>query len=182
MSHQGVSRSTHILWCADWSGQHAAGKLKMIPQVLFSTTICPIDSFTVTARSRTLLSVVRVLGRPAEPVAGANDGWPSQFRFAGVRFSSVMAQLRMLGVAVTRFGLRGRPPSFALARAAAVFAALLACPPLRAAFRSQSGYWFFIRRTVRRFRSSPFVSAEVSEQCRGFPISGRAVQPRFQLL
>ena len=73
----------------------------MIPQVLFSTTICPIDSFTVTARSRTLLSVVRVLGRPAEPVAGANDGWPSQFRFAGVRFSSVMAQLRMLGIAAT---------------------------------------------------------------------------------
>ena len=42
-------------------------------------------------------------------VAGANDGWPSQFRFAGVRFSSVMAQLRMLGhmrAAVVIFGFR----------------------------------------------------------------------------
>ena len=33
----------------------------------------------------------------AEQVAGANDGWPSQFRFAGDVLVSVMAQLRMLG-------------------------------------------------------------------------------------
>ena len=33
----------------------------------------------------------------AEPVAGANDGWPSQFRFAGDVGCSVMAQLRMFG-------------------------------------------------------------------------------------
>jgi hypothetical protein len=30
-------------------------------------------------------------------VAGANDGWPSQFRFAGNVVVSVMAQIRMLG-------------------------------------------------------------------------------------
>ena len=38
-----------------------------------------------------------VSGRPAEPVAGSNDGWPSQFRFAGDVLVSGMAQLRMLG-------------------------------------------------------------------------------------
>ena len=53
----------------------------------------------------------------AEQVAGANDGWPSQFRFAGVRFCSVMAQLRMLGIAamlssIHRGGLRGRAFGF----------------------------------------------------------------------
>ena len=41
--------------------------------------------------------VSSTLTHAAEQVAGANDGWPSQFRFAGDVLVSVMAQLRMLG-------------------------------------------------------------------------------------
>ena len=67
-----------------------------------------------------------------------------------------MPQLFSLGVAVTRFGLWLRQRAALAFRAAAVFAALLALPPLRAAFRSQSGYWFFmlpLKRGVRKFHA-----------------------------
>lgn len=87
-----------------------------------------------------------------------------------------------LGVAVTRFGLCPRQRAALALRAAAVFAALLAFPPFAAAFRSQSGYWFFIlpfKRGVRKFHACRL---ELAVSATGREVSFDCAELRLLLL
>ena len=96
---------------------------------------------------------------------------------AVVRFECGMAQLEALALRATRFGLRGRPPSFPFSRAAFDLAALFIWPsataagffPISASGRNAS--------TIRRAFSS---SVSFMVFCRGGRLGSLAVQFRYR--
>ena len=113
------------------------------------------------SKSLKLYALILTFRRLESRFGGLTTRWNQRplspsVRYRGLRPKLGVVQLVALGVAVTRFGLWLRQRAALAFRAAAVFAALLALPPFAAAFRSQSGYWFFmlpLKRGVRKFQA-----------------------------